>query len=165
MRIRAIAAIAATGAVLAGWYLVAHSAERQIRKLFDQVASELRKDGQEHPFEQLAKARALAGHVGAQLSIEGMGHRGRHVVDHAGLQQQIAMFRRELQTFSVSFDQLTVSLDKDGTAKAFCNAKCSGLPEWVDSGDAYTLAATLEKDAKPGDWRFVALHFASLTPQ
>ena len=163
MKPRTLAVILLAAAVLAGWYLFTNTAERQIRKLFDQVSSEMRKDGPEQPFAELAKAKALARHVGARLRIEGLGGRRDLALDHENLPQQIALFRRELQTFSVTFDQLTVTIANDGTAQAFCNATCSDLPNWVDDSRAYSLTASLVKNAS-GDWQFAVLHFAPLVP-
>ena len=136
MKIRVLFVLALAAAVLFGWWLLANSAERQIRKLFDQVAHELEKSGPENPFQELSKAKALARHVGARLGIEGLGGRRDLILDHESLPQQIAIFRRELQTFSVSFDQLTVTVAEDGTAQAFCNATCTDLPNWVDDARA-----------------------------
>ncbi|MBQ6338175.1 MAG: hypothetical protein IJI36_03430 [Kiritimatiellae bacterium] len=163
MKIRVLFVLALAAAVLFGWWLLANSAERQIRKLFDQVAHELEKSGPENPFQELSKAKALARHVGARLGIEGLGGRRDLILDHESLPQQIAIFRRELQTFSVSFDQLTVTVAEDGTAQAFCNATCTDLPNWVDDARAYALTATLAKNDS-GDWQFTTLHFAPLVP-
>ena len=163
MKLPAIFAIALAAFVLFGWWLLSSSAERRILKLFDQVAHELEKTGPEHPFQELSKAKALARHVGARLSIDGLGGRRDLVLDHEALPQQIALFRRELQTFSVSFDQLTVKVSGDSDAQAFCNATCSNLPSWADDSRAYALTATLAK-SDSGDWQFVALHFAPLVP-
>ena len=163
MKIHVSALIALVSAVLLGWWLLSSSAERQIRKVFDQVAREVAKAGPEHPFEELSKAKKLARHVGTRLRIEGMGERHDLTFDQENLPRQIALLRRELQTFSVSFDQLTVTIKKDGTAEAFCNAICSNPPSWVDNSRAYALTATLKK-ADSGDWRFAALHFAPLVP-
>ena len=149
--------------VLFGWWLFANSAERQIRKLFDQVAIEMHKTGPENPIQELSKAKALARHVGARISIDGPGGQRDLVLDHETLPQQIGIFRHELQTFNVSFDQLTVKVSNDGTAQAFCNATCSNLPNWMDESGAYTLTAMLKRNDS-GDWQFTALHFASLIP-
>ena len=118
MRLRAILVLALAAAVLLGWWLLANSDERRIRRLFDQVSHELEKTGPENPFQELSKAKALARHVGARLVIEGLGGRRDLVLDHETLPQQIALFRRELQTFSVSFDQLTVTVAEDTANKA-----------------------------------------------
>lgn len=158
MKLKAIVVVLLAVATLAGWWLLSNSAERKIRKLFDQVSSEMRKDGPEQPFAELAKAKALASHVGTRLRIEGIDGRREFTVDHSNLPQQIALFRRELQTFSVEFDQLTVKVADDGTAQAFCNASCSNMPDWVSESSAWALTATLEKDSS-GDWRFTVLHF------
>ena len=157
MKLRALVIVVLAAAVLIGWWLFANSAERQIRALFDKVATQLRKDGQETPVTELSKARSLARHVGPRLRIEGIGGRHEVTLNHADLPQQIALFRRELQTFSVTFDQLTVTVADDGTAQAFCNATCSNLPEWIDAARAYALTATLDKSS--GDWQFSVLHF------
>lgn len=163
MKLRAILVLALAAAVLLGWWLLASSDERQIRRLFDQVSHELEKTGPENPFQELSKAKALARHVGTRLGIEGLGGRRDLVLDHETLPQQIAIFRRELPTFSVSFDQLTVTMATNGTAQAFCNATCSNLPNWVDDARAYSLTASLKKNDS-GDWQFAALHFAPLVP-
>ena len=163
MKFRAILAIALAACVLLGWWMFSNSAERQIRKLFDQVSQEMEKTGPEHPFQELSKAKALARHVGARLSIDGLGGRRDLVLNHETLPQQIALFRREVQTFNVSFEQLTVNVSDDNNAQAFCNAICSDLPGWVDDSSAYTLTATLAKNDS-GDWQFVALHLAPLSP-
>ena len=96
--------------------------------------------------------------VGNRLRIEGIDGRREFTVNHSNLPQQIALFRRELQTFSVEFDQLTVKVADNGTAQAFCNASCSNMPDWVSESSAWALTATLEKDSS-GDWRFTVLHF------
>lgn len=163
MKLRAILVLALAAAILFGWWLLANSDERRIRRLFDQVAHELKKTGPENPFQELSKAKALARHVGARLVIEGLGGRRDLVLDHETLPQQIALFRRELQTFRVSFDQLTVTTAGNAMAQAFCNATCSDLPNWVDDSRAYALTATLAK-TDSGDWQFSALHFAPLVP-
>ena len=163
MKTRVLAACLLAAAVLIGWHLLANTAERKIRKLFDQVASELQKDGPEPPFTALAKAKSLASYVGPRLRIEGIGGRRDLAIDHSNLSQQIVLFRRELQTFGVTFDQLTITVAGNGTAQAFCNATCRNLPEWVADSGAYALTATLEKDDS-GDWRFAVLHFAPLVP-
>ena len=163
MKLRAILVLALAAAVLLGWRLLANSDERQIRRLFDQVSSELEKTGPENPFLELSKAKALARHVGARLAIEGLGSRRDLVLDHETLPQQIAIFRRELQTFKVSFDQITVTISGGDTAQAFCNAVCSDLPNWVDDSRAYALTATLAK-SDSGDWQFAVLHLAPLVP-
>ena len=163
MKLRAILAIALAACVLLGWWILSNSAERRICKLFDQVSHELEKIGPEHPFQELAKAKALARHVGARLSIDGLGGRRDLVLDHKALPQQIALFRREVQTFSVTFDQLSVKVSSESDAQAFCNVTCSDLPSWADGSRAYVLTATLAKNDS-GDWQFAALHFAPLVP-
>ncbi|MBR1586863.1 MAG: hypothetical protein IJ658_00925 [Kiritimatiellae bacterium] len=163
MKPRIPCVLALAVAVMLGWWLFANSAERQIRKLFDQVSHEIAKTGPEHPFQALSKAKALAQHVGSRLSIDGLGGRRDLILDHESLPQQIALFRRELQTFSVEFGQLTVKVADDGTAQAFCNATCSDLPSWADDKRAYALTATLAKNDS-GDWQFTAIHFAPLVP-
>lgn len=163
MKLRAILAIALAACVMLGWWLLSNSAERQIRKLFDQVSHELEKTGPEHPFQELSKAKALARHVGTRLSIDGLGGRSNLILDHEALPQQIALFRRELQTFNVTFEQLSVKVSGDNDAQAFCNAACSNLPSWADDSRAYALTATLTK-SNSGDWQFVALHFAPIVP-
>ena len=163
MKLRAILAIALAACVLLGWWLFSNSAERQIRKLFDQVSHELEKTGPEHTFREFSKAKALSRHVGARLSIDGLGGRRDLVLNHEALPQQIAIFRREVQTFSVSFDQLTVKVSADKSAQAFCNVICNHLPAWAGDSTAYALTATLRKNDS-GDWLFVVLHFAPLVP-
>ena len=85
MKFRAILAIALAACVLLGWWMFSNSAERQIRKLFDQVSQEMEKTGPEHPFQELSKAKALARHVGARLSIDGLGGRRDLVLNHETL--------------------------------------------------------------------------------
>lgn len=163
MRIPTVVAIAAVGLGLACWLFLGDSDERRIRKLFDRVSEEVRKDGPEPPFTEVAKARALAGHIAPRLRLEGLGGMRALTIDAADLPQRIVLFRRELQTFRVDFDQLTINVKADGTAQAFCNAKCAGLPEWVADQDAFALTVSLEK----GDdgWRMSGLHAASFVPQ
>ena len=81
MKLRAILVLALAAAVLLGWWLLASSDERQIRRLFDQVSHELEKTGPENPFQELSKAKALARHVGTRLGIEGLGGRRDLVLD------------------------------------------------------------------------------------
>ena len=159
MKIRTIAALAIVAVGLVGWLLLRNTDERQIRKLFDQVAEEMRKDGTEPPFTELAKARALASHVAPSLRLEGLGGRREVAVNLSELPRQIALFRRELQVFRVRFDQMTVTLPGDGTAQVFCNAFCSGLPEWVDDSGAFALTVSLEKGS--GKWLVGAIHAAA----
>ena len=163
MKPKVIVVILLVVATLGGWWMFSNSAERKIQRLFTQVSSEIHKSGPEPPFTELAKAKALAMHVGPRLRIEGLDSGREFTIDHSNLPQQIALFRRELQTFSIEFDQLTVKVANDGTAQAFCNATCFNMPEWVSESNKWVLTATLEKDAT-GDWRFTILHFAPLIP-
>lgn len=165
MKLRIVAIMTASVMVLLALSAFWNSDERQIKALFDKVSSEMEKNGPEPPFAQLAKARNLAATVAPRLRIEGFGNARDLTIDATDLTERIVILRREMQTFCIYFDQMTVKCPGGGTAQAFCNASCSGLPDWISETESFALTATLEKDPQSGRWRFTALHAASLVPQ
>lgn len=155
---------------LAVRFFFAHADERAIRRVFADVCENMRKEGTEHPFQTMAKARAVARHAAARIRLEGPGSGNVYTLDTADLAERLAALRREAAFLSVTVSDLTVRFpepDGDVRAEAFCNLTVNGLSQTdtFAGGDAFALTTSFEKDPDSGAWRVAALHAAPLVPQ